>query len=182
MTMSKFKLIAIALAFAGSLISGALVFTAPTGARVLAQGALLECGVTNPQNPSDTQGAARPCELCDLFALISNVIKYLTGIVGSIALLALIVGGIMYIIGPSLGGGEHFGPEQAKKIILTSLIGIILIGSSWLILLTAARFAGYTTTESIKGLTTIQCGTIIIDGKAVPSPVKQLQDEVSPIQ
>jgi len=171
MTMSKFKLIAIALAFAGSLISGALVFTAPTGARVLAQGALLECGYNANPNTT-TQPTA--CTLCDFFSLINTVVQYLFGIVGSLTLLGMISGGIMYIAGPSIGGGEQFGLERAKKIILTSLVGFILITSSWLIIRTVAFFAGYT--NGIADLTTIKCSN---SGQGEKTPLQELQDEVA---
>ncbi|MEX1111980.1 MAG: pilin [Candidatus Andersenbacteria bacterium] len=62
--------------------------------------------------------------------LLTRIIDWLLGISAVLALLALIVGGVMYII--SFGDEKRTG--TAKKIILTAIIGLVIVGTSFLII------------------------------------------------
>lgn len=56
--------------------------------------------------------------------------KWVLGIVGSLALLMFIYGGIMFLI--SAGNSQSI--EQAKKILLAAVIGLLIVFSSFLII------------------------------------------------
>lgn len=62
----------------------------------------------------------------DLITPLQNIIKVILSFVGFLALLAIIYGGIKYII--SLG--DEKGTEQAKHIILYAIVGLIIIALS----------------------------------------------------
>jgi len=89
-------------------------------------------------------GTAKPkCELCDFFVLLNNVINFfLLRIVLPVATLILVIGGLMFMIAyfggaEMLPGGVKGGPallSQAKRVITSVVIGLILIFAAWLIL------------------------------------------------
>lgn len=62
----------------------------------------------------------------DLASVILNIINYVLAIVGVIALAYLIYGGFRYIT----SGGSEDAIEDAKRIIINAVIGIIVIGVS----------------------------------------------------
>lgn len=59
----------------------------------------------------------------DMHQLISDITAWITGIVGAIAILMLIYGGLRYVI--SAGNDDDI--EKAKNIIMYAIIGIIVI-------------------------------------------------------
>ena len=70
------------------------------------------------------------CHIPWVAEYISNLQRYLIGIVGIIAVISLMIGGIMWLT--SAGNSSQVG--EAKKIISGSLIGLFLTFSSYLIL------------------------------------------------
>lgn len=69
-------------------------------------------------------------ELNDFISLAINVSKWILGIVGSLALVMFIYGGVLFLI--SGGGSEKI--SQAKKIIVAAVIGLIIVFASFLII------------------------------------------------
>lgn len=70
--------------------------------------------------------------------LIIKMTQFLLGLVGFLAMASLVWGGTMYII--SLGNDNLV--QQAKKIILWAVIGLIVIILSFVIIMTVQRFLG----------------------------------------
>ncbi|MDP3997024.1 MAG: hypothetical protein Q8P73_00785 [bacterium] len=68
----------------------------------------------------------------DAITVIGNAINWLLSLVAIIALAALIWGGIMYIA--SLG--DENKAAKAKKIIFYAIIGVVVVGVSFLIIST----------------------------------------------
>ncbi len=66
----------------------------------------------------------------DFTKIVSNFIKWSLGVAGSVALVALIVGGVMYMT----SAGEEQKATQAKKLILWTIIGLVVILLSYAIL------------------------------------------------
>jgi len=60
----------------------------------------------------------------DLPTVIMNIINYILGLVGIIALAYFIYGGFRYIT----AGGNEDTIAEAKRILSSSIIGIIIIG------------------------------------------------------
>lgn len=83
--------------------------------------------------PSGPAEAGTPKTLPDplgganIHSIIGNVIKTFSGIVGSIALLMFVYGGIMMI----LSGGDTTKVANAKKILVNAAIGIVLIFAAY---------------------------------------------------
>jgi len=69
-----------------------------------------------PVPPGTAQG--------DLASVILRIINYVLAIVGVVALAYLIYGGFRYIT----SGGNEDTIEEAKKIIINAVIGIVVIG------------------------------------------------------
>ncbi len=76
----------------------------------------------------------------DVSDLIIEIIQIILRISGILTFLALTVGGIMYIV--SRGEGDGTTLEKAKKIMIYSAVGIIIIMSAFAIVygLTAIKF------------------------------------------
>lgn len=73
-----------------------------------------------------------PITTSDFSEIIENTLLWVLGIAGSIALFALIVGGIMYIT----SAGDEQKIATAKKIFNFTVIGLILILISYSIIVT----------------------------------------------
>ncbi len=78
-------------------------------------------GITNP-----LAGAG----ITDLQGFITKVIGFLLGLVGLLALLALIWGGFQYII----AFGDEKKVEHGKSIIKWAIAGLIIIGLAYVII------------------------------------------------
>ncbi|MDP2944461.1 MAG: pilin [bacterium] len=80
--------------------------------------------------PSGDQTYCGNYELNDFVSLAINVSKWILGIVGSLALVMFIYGGVMFLIS---GGGSEM-VTKAKKIIVAAVIGLIIVFASFLII------------------------------------------------
>jgi hypothetical protein len=69
-------------------------------------------------------------QINDFITLVIQFSKILLGLTGSLALLAFVYGGVMFLI--SAGSREKV--EQAKKIIIGAVIGIIIVFASYIII------------------------------------------------
>lgn len=69
------------------------------------------------------------CDVTDMVSVAINITKYLTGIIGSIALLFFIIAGIKMLL--SQGNPSKIG--EAKKMMSQTIIGIIVFLSAYLI-------------------------------------------------
>lgn len=61
--------------------------------------------------------------------ILQTIVKWLLSLVGTIAVISLVYGGFLYITSQ----GEENKAEQAKRIILYSVIGLLIIGLSAII-------------------------------------------------
>jgi len=97
-------------------------FFALSASPALADGALWD-------NMSKCQ-ASGECQLNDFIQLAVNAAGWMLGIVGSLALLMFVYGGVMFLI--SAGSSERV--TQAKGIILGAVIGIAIVFTSYMII------------------------------------------------
>ncbi len=86
--------------------------------------------------PCGTQGC--PCQFCHFFALFKGVVDFLLKyIVPSLAVLMLAIGGFMYVLAyanPSEGvSGSPGLISQAKRLITSVFLGLVIIFGAWLI-------------------------------------------------
>jgi hypothetical protein len=94
----------------------------------ICEGPIVPCG-----------GEGNPCQFCDIFVLINNIIGFiLTCLTPIIAGLMLVFGGLyMLTAGPS---PERVG--QAKSIITSVIIGLVIIFIAWVFLNTFLSYIG----------------------------------------
>jgi len=78
------------------------------------------------------------CELNDFVIVLVRVSKIILGVVGSLALLMFIYGGVMFLI--SSGNSEKV--TQAKQIIIGAVIGLVIVFTSYMIISFAAQALG----------------------------------------
>lgn len=69
-------------------------------------------------------------EKTDAITVLEKIINWLLGIVAALGLLALIVGGVLYII----SFGDEKKTSTAKSIIFWAIIGIVVVGISFSII------------------------------------------------
>lgn len=79
-----------------------------------------------PQDVAQNAGNLGLNASSDLITIVENVVNVLLGIVGFIALLMVVWGGIRYII--SRGNDDEV--EKAKYTIFYALVGLLVIGIS----------------------------------------------------
>lgn len=71
------------------------------------------------------------CELCDLFVMLDNIVDFLlVKLVPPLAVLMLVIGGVMFI----LGAGSPVWVSRGKSIMFSVIIGLVIIYAAWLIL------------------------------------------------
>lgn len=81
-------------------------------------------------NCAKEAGSVSECGLNDFLVVAVNVANWILGITGSLALLMFIYGGAVFLI--SSGNTEQV--TKAKQIIIGSIIGLVIVFSSWLII------------------------------------------------
>ena len=79
-------------------------------------------------------------ELNDVLMVGIQITKFILGIVGSLALLFFVYGGVMFLI--SAGSSDKV--QQAKTIIVNAVIGLIIVFTSYIIIEFAMGALGVT--------------------------------------
>jgi len=85
---------------------------------------------TGVAEPMRTRGLDNPLAAATIPALIGKVIRMFTGVVGSLALLMFVYGGLLWMT--SRGNAEQI--DKGKRIFVWSSIGLVIIFSAYLIL------------------------------------------------
>ena len=106
---------------------------------------LVPCGKSQ-LSPGESPEVMDQCQLCHFFVMLKTIIDFFikppTGIVYIIATFMLVIGGLMMVFSylgpdtPLLGGGKG-GPalfNQAKVLIFSVIIGLIIIFAAWIII------------------------------------------------
>ena len=102
--------------------------------------------------PCGTPGC--PCELCDLFKMITNIVNYIVlGIVPLIAVLFVAYGGFQYIT----AAGDPSKTKGAKDVFTAVVIGLVIIYSSWLVVGFALNMIGVADWTGLKTWYQIDC-------------------------
>jgi hypothetical protein len=78
------------------------------------------------------------CTLCHLIAGFNVIIQYIMKIAIGVALLALAIGGVMYVI----SAGESAMMEMAKTTIANAAIGFVIVFAAFLIVNTSMQYLG----------------------------------------
>ena len=78
---------------------------------------------------------ANPIETGDFTTLVQNVLSWLLSVVGGVALLFLIYGGLVYVTAI----GDQQKAQQGKKIVTSTILGLIIVLMSYSILVVLDR-------------------------------------------
>lgn len=79
------------------------------------------------------EGDATYCgnyEVNDIVKMMVNVSDIILGLVGSLSLLAFVIGGVMFM----LSAGSKEKVQRAQQVIVSAVIGLVIVFSSWLII------------------------------------------------
>jgi hypothetical protein len=92
-------------------------------------GGLVPCGRTC-DDPCTAECECEPCTLCHLFVLFKRIVDFLAkDILFPLAVLMIIIGGVMFLT--AAGSPERIG--TAKKILTSTVMGLVIIFLAWLI-------------------------------------------------
>ena len=91
------------------------------------------------QGTSKICWACGDCTLCDFLGIANTVARLLMGLIGAVAFVAFVYGGISFII--AAGNAERVA--KAKKVLINAVIGIVIVLLAWEIVnLTIGILAG----------------------------------------
>lgn len=86
------------------------------------------------------------CNLCDLFQLVNNILKFVMfELVPTLAVIMILVGGVMFLF----AGASPSTLQKAKNIIIAVVIGIVIIFMAWIIVNTVLTKIGIVDTSSV---------------------------------
>jgi hypothetical protein len=98
-------------------------------------GGIIQCG----------RPGQKMCTLCDMIKGFNAIIQYIMKIAIGVALLALAIGGVMYVV----SAGESAAMETAKSTIKNAAIGFVIIFAAFLIVNTTMQYIG--TIKNVNG-------------------------------
>ncbi len=97
-----------------------------------------------------------PCTLCHFFVMLNNIIRFvMTVLVPTVAVLMLVIGGVLFFF----AGAKPATLMQAKGVITSVIIGLLIIFSAWIIVNTVLSMSGIISTPSILQWYEINCPT-----------------------
>ena len=97
-----------------------------------------------------------PCQLCHVFVMANNILGQLfTWVVPTIAVLMLVIGGVMFLF----AGARPNMMAQAKGIITSVVVGLLIIFSAWVIVNTVLKTSGIVESPSIIEWYKISCSS-----------------------
>jgi len=79
-------------------------------------------------------------KISDIGKLLSAVVGLLLILAGIMAFLYLILGGIQWIT----AGGDKAGMETARNKITHAIVGLIIVGAAWAVMILVQNFLGVT--------------------------------------
>lgn len=102
-----------------AILSLAIVMGLATASGISAQG-LVPCGQEG-----------NPCELCDIFTLLDNILDFIFfQLVPPIAVLAIVIGGVYFF----MAGGDPAKLGKAQGVLTAVVIGLAIVYGSWLLI------------------------------------------------
>ena len=109
---------------------------------------LVPCGL-RIDNPDTHWNETTDCQICHLFIMLDIIIDFiLIYIIFPIATLLIVIGGGMYMF----SSGDSGKINQAKSILFSTIIGLVIIFSSWLLVNTFMTMIGVAEPAALGGL------------------------------
>lgn len=106
----------------------------------------ISTGVQTPEGfqPSDTANAAFTLSDNTVFDLVTNVMNWLLGLIGVLAVIAFVISGILYLT----AAGDEGQIEKAKSVMMYAIIGLIVALIGLIVVNAVGGLTGTTTTTS----------------------------------
>lgn len=79
------------------------------------------------------------CELNDFVRVFTKIYDMIFGVIGSLTLLMFVVGGVMFLT----SGGSQEKVAKGKKVIVSSIVGLAIVFSSFMIVEYVLKALGY---------------------------------------
>jgi len=111
---------------------------------------LFRTASANPIVPQGAKYQDGSYELNDLIEVGTTVAKFILGIVGSLALIMFVYGGVMMLI--SAGNSEKVG--KAKNIIIAAVVGLVIVFFSYAIIVFVMKSLGVSWTGTTAPINT----------------------------
>jgi type IV secretory pathway VirB2 component (pilin) len=108
------------------LVPGSGVTSGSVTPNPLVPGSGVTSGATPSTAASPTTGGGtfgNPIGVNSIEAVLGNIMTYLQGIAGTIAVIFIIIGGVMYM----LSGGSQEATERAKKTVIFAIVGLAIV-------------------------------------------------------
>ncbi|MBU4350893.1 pilin [Patescibacteria group bacterium] len=114
-------------------------------------GGLIPCGrlIDNPDTDDIDESA--PCTLCALFYMLKNIINFVMELAIATGVFILILAGLLY----SYSAGDNQKINLAKSALTSTLIGLAVVSTAWLIIAVVLQGMGY---ASITSWNQVSCG------------------------
>jgi len=110
----------------------------PATCNIKGSGGFIPCG-KNCNDPDTAWSEIAPCNFCSLFLMCQLIIEFMVKIAGFAALIAISIGGFMYVF----AAGSQSSIEKAKSMIKYTLLGFIIIFIAWAVVDSILATAGY---------------------------------------
>ena len=91
---------------------------------------LVPCGKTEVGD-GEHGAVTMPCTLCHVFVMLNGVVVFLVEIVFLIGVLMIVIAGSTFIYGTMISPGNPGLVSDAKKIITSTIIGLVIIFGAW---------------------------------------------------
>jgi len=101
-------------------------------------GGLVPCGRFS-DNPDTAWSEQEDCKICHIILFVNNITDYLVKIVALFAVLAIVIGGILYIV--SAGNASRMA--IAKTAITKALFGFLIVFIAWIAINVAMVLFGF---------------------------------------
>jgi len=106
---------------------------------------LIPCGKSKdiPLAPGESEEVRMDCQFCHFFVMFRGILDFILKLVIIIGVLMLTIGGFMFLF----AGGSPKTLDLAKRILTSTVIGLVIIFGAWLIINTifmAIGVAGWT--------------------------------------
>lgn len=96
---------------------------------------LVTCGKNIDGKPETTLPGEQSCKICDIWVLSDRVVNFAFFLATPILIIVLIAGGFIYLT----SGGNPKKTEQAKSLLTSAIVGIIIALAAWLIVSTILK-------------------------------------------
>ncbi len=83
--------------------------------------------------PDTCGGSIAKCGLDELLAVFVNIAQWILGVIGSVALLMIVYGGFLFILGAKTGDKEN-KINTGKAVLQNAIVGLIIVLCSYVAL------------------------------------------------